>query len=356
MGGAVEKIWFALGKEFARRGHQVTHISRQYGAQRREECIEGVRHLRVPGFDTPSSLVRLKWRDLIYSRRVLKVLPEADILVTNTFWLPMFAPSSNKGKVYVHVQRYPKGQMRLYGQAARLQTVSSVIHEAICHEAPRLASRVKTIPNFVSRVGRAPATNSRSKCILYVGRVHPEKGIHLLIEAFSHLLRAGFRDWRLRVVGPWDVAMGGGGERFFQNLRKKSRNIEAFVDWAGPIFDAERLSSLYRESSIFVYPSLAGRGEASPLAPIEAMAEGCPPVVSSLECFRDYLQPGVNGWVFDEGSQRGTANLANVLKRLVSDTDILARAGERAYQTAHAYTLPKIAGQYLADFEEIACS
>lgn len=352
----MEKIWFALGKEFARRGHEVTHVSRQHGTMGREDCIEGVRHVRVPGFDTPSSLVRLKWQDLIYSRRVLKVLPEADILVTNTFWLPVLVSDARKGKIYVHVQRYPRGQMKLYGRAARLQTVSSVIHKAICREAPRLASRVKTIPNFVPKIGRVPAGNLRLKCILYVGRIHPEKGIHLLIEAFQRLLSMGFHDWKLRVVGPWDVAMGGGGERYFQSLRNKARDIETFVDWTGPVFDAERLSSRYRESSIFVYPSLAGRGEASPLAPVEAMAEGCPPVVSSLECFRDYLQPGVNGWVFDEASQQGAANLANVLKRLVSDTDKLTKAGERAYQTARDYTLPKIAGQYLADFEGIACS
>ena len=31
LGGAVEKCWQALGQEFARRGHQVTHVSRAYG-------------------------------------------------------------------------------------------------------------------------------------------------------------------------------------------------------------------------------------------------------------------------------------------------------------------------------------
>src|ERR1700733_5122827 len=84
-GGAVEKIWFALGKEFARRGHQVTHVSRRHETLAWEECIEGVHHIRVAGFDTPSSLARLKWRDLLYTRKAVKALPEADILVTNTF-------------------------------------------------------------------------------------------------------------------------------------------------------------------------------------------------------------------------------------------------------------------------------
>ena len=163
LGTSVEKIWFALGKEFARRGHQVTHISREHPALNREEDVEGVHYLRIPGFDVPRSLARLKWRDLRYSRRVLKVLPEADILVTNTFWLPVLAPRAAKGKIYIHVARYPRGQMRFYGKAARLQTVSTVISNAICREAPKLAAKVKVIPNFVSRSGPAPAGVSGSR-------------------------------------------------------------------------------------------------------------------------------------------------------------------------------------------------
>jgi len=30
LGGAVEKVWHALGREFAVNGHDVVHISRQY--------------------------------------------------------------------------------------------------------------------------------------------------------------------------------------------------------------------------------------------------------------------------------------------------------------------------------------
>src|SRR5258708_3909294 len=75
MGGAVEKIWFALGKEFASRGHQVIHISRQHEMLKKDEVIDGVHHIRIPGFDTPHSLIKLKWYDLLYSRRAVKMIP-----------------------------------------------------------------------------------------------------------------------------------------------------------------------------------------------------------------------------------------------------------------------------------------
>ena len=97
MGGAVEKVWLMLGQEFARRGHQVVIVSRAVAQFPKEETIEGVRHVRVPGFDTPRSLPWLKILDLIYSVRARAVLPQADIVVTNTFWLPMLLRDRSRG-------------------------------------------------------------------------------------------------------------------------------------------------------------------------------------------------------------------------------------------------------------------
>src|SRR5437588_27835 len=94
MGGAVEKVWFALSQEFARRGHEVVLVSRAlpdlpHSDLPHSETRAGVKHLRVRGFDTPHSLLWLKFLDLIYSISTMSVLPAADIIVTNTFWLPI---------------------------------------------------------------------------------------------------------------------------------------------------------------------------------------------------------------------------------------------------------------------------
>src|ERR1700682_1485931 len=99
-------------------------VSRNMPGLPGEETSEGVKHLRVSGFDTPRALVWLKFLDLIYSLRTMSILPEADIIVTNTFWLPILLRNSKRGRVYVQVARYPKGQMRFYGKAARLQPPS----------------------------------------------------------------------------------------------------------------------------------------------------------------------------------------------------------------------------------------
>src|SRR6478672_4557420 len=117
LGGAVEKVWFALGQEFVRQGHEVVQISRTYSGLPEKEMIAGVHHLRVRGYAQPSSIIWLKSLDLLYSLRVLRALPPAEILVTNTFWLPILVRRRDRGLVYVHVQRGPKGQMRFYARA-----------------------------------------------------------------------------------------------------------------------------------------------------------------------------------------------------------------------------------------------
>jgi glycosyltransferase involved in cell wall biosynthesis len=83
------------------------------------------------------------------------------------------------------------------------------------------------------------------------------------------------------------------------------------------------------------------------------MAEGCPTVVSSLECFRDYLQPGSNGWTFDEKAQDKTADLANTLRNVMSNGSLLRKVREQAFRTAQRFSLANVADLYLNDFEEV---
>src|SRR5205085_6105330 len=171
MGGGVEKVWFTLAPEFVKRGHEVIMISRKLADLPREETIDGVKHLRVNGFNTPRSLVWLKFLDLIYSIRTMSILSRSDIIVTNTFWLPILLRDSKRGKIYVHVGRYPKGQMRFYRRAGRLQAPSRAIAEQIASEAPLLGNKVGAIPYPLTNPTRIPppSISRRQKIILYVG-------------------------------------------------------------------------------------------------------------------------------------------------------------------------------------------
>lgn len=353
-GGAVEKVWFSLGQEFVRRGHQVTHLSRRFTGLPDAEEIEGVRHRRFKGHDAPRWLPALKWLDLLYSLRVRRHLPPADILVTNTFWLPMLVRSEKVGRLYVHVARYPRGQIRFYRHAARLQGLSRPIMQAIIDEVPALADRVRCIPIPVVGGCRTPIPFSRRKQeILFVGRVHPEKGVHLLIKAFQLLPAETRAAWRLVIVGPSAANAGGGGEAYEAQLRELARPLADRVEWIGPVFDSAQLDDFYARASLFIYPSLAEQGETFGVAPLEAMACGCPALVSDLGCFRDFLTENVDGFVFDHRTAEPARALADKITELLRAPEKLAAAGAAAQRKAEDFTVERVASLYLADFQSL---
>jgi glycosyltransferase involved in cell wall biosynthesis len=354
MGGAVEKVWFALGQEFVRHGCEVWQISRAHPDLPLEETIEGVRHLRVAGYSQPRSLVWLKWLDLLYSRRVRRVLPKSDILVTNTFWLPLLVRQKDRGRLYVHVARGPKGQMRWYRHAARLQAVSNSIANQIIAEAPQLRSKVRVIPNALPFRIEESDSAGRERIILYVGRIHPEKGIELFLRSLAYLPAQVQAQWKVRMVGPHEPELGGGGEAFLQQMRALAEKTAAQIEWRGKIFDPQQLTAQYRSSLVFVYPSLAETGEAMPVAPLEAMANGCVPFVSKLDCFRDYISDGVNGYVFDHRASQPERALAERLSALLQlEREQILKIGETAQLQAGEFELEKVAPRYLEDFANL---
>jgi glycosyltransferase involved in cell wall biosynthesis len=354
MGGAVEKAWYALAGEFARRSHELVFVSRKVPELSSEEVVDGIRHIRIRGFDTPRSLLWLKLLDLFYSLRALSVLRESHVVVTNTFWLPVLIWQA-KTKVYVHVGRFPKGQMRFYGRAARLQAPSHAVAEAIKTEAPDLASKVTVIPYPLpeTRGETPPPIAQREKIMLFVGRVHPEKGVHLLVEAFGRKARTVFADWKLMIVGPIEEKYGGGGDEYLNEL-KRIAIPEQKVIFRGAVFDPVALATELQSARIFVYPSLADKGESFGLAPLEAMAQGCAVLVSDLDCFHDFVVDGETGFVFHlRGAADSAAALAEKLEQLIVDQALLQRVAEAAYHKSAEYSLESVADQFLADFTSL---
>lgn len=350
-GGAVEKLWYQLGREFAAQGHRVTQISRAVPELPAEESIARVKHVRVSGYDQPAGGLRLKFRDWCYTRRALRACPAADILVTNTFFAPLLARPRHS-KIYVSVERMPKGQMRFYRRADRLRACSSAVADAIKQEAPMLADRVKTIPNPLPFVPAIPAPAPEEKRdLLYVGRIHPAKGLELLLPAFSRAKKQGLLspEHRLTLVGPAETARGGGGETWWSQLQALYHDEN--IRWLGPIYNPDVLNDLYKSSSGLVYPTIDTAGEAMPVAPLEAMAWGCVPVVSKLACFRDYIIHGQNGIVFDHLSADPVGALAQALGTALSPSiHGLSRA---AALVRHTHSLQHIAGLFLSDFTDL---
>jgi glycosyltransferase involved in cell wall biosynthesis len=355
-GGAVEKIWFALGREFARRVHEVIEISRSTSQLPREQILDGVKHRRVRAFDAPRSLAWLKVLDLIYSIRVISLLPKADIIVTNTFWLPILLRTAKRGQIYVHVARYPKGQMRFYGHVARLQAPSQAVARAIVDQASHLSNKIAVIPYPAPRLPsdwKPLPIQEREKTILFVGRIHPEKGVHLLVEAFVNMPREVLSQWKLSIVGPAERKLGGGGDEYLAGLKESAAKAAGQIHFPGPVFDSAKLGQCLDNARLFVYPSLAESGESFGLAPLEAMAHGCPVMVSSLACFSDFIRDGETGFLFDQRAKNPDQALREKLENVISDPMLLGRVSEAGYQKSVDFSIDRVADQFLHDFSSL---
>ena len=98
---------------------------------------------------------------------------------------------------------------------------------------------------------------------------------------------------------------------------------------------------------------MAERGETFGLAPLEAMAHGCPALVSALECFEDFIDDGKNGFVFNHRLPSAGDSLAARLKEILTRPELLATAGMNAYDTAKKFSIEKVARAYLEDFQSL---
>ena len=353
-GGAIEKAWEALGQAFAQKGHEVTHVSRLCDGLPAREKIGDVNHHRVKGSDAVSNTWVLKLLEFSYLLRAKRILPEADILVTHAFWAPLLLPKDRFGKLYLHVGRFPKGQMKLYKRASRFQVPSHSVAQAVIDEIPARENLVSVLPYPLGwRVPENKALKDRPKRILYAGRLHPEKGVLELVKAFTETPHKERKDWVLQIMGPWRKDQGGGGQEYFAAIHKLAKKYKPSVQVLDPVFTTCELKEHYQEARVFAYPSLARRGETFGLAVLEAMSCGCVPLVSELGCFRDFVVPQRNGFVFNSDSGDIVDNLRTELRQMIDARNDLEVFSKEASRAAKNFEIKDIATSYLDDFSKL---
>lgn len=352
--GAVEKLWDGLARVFVRKGHQLTVLCRAYPTQKPDETIDGVRFIRRTQFTTTGRTFPNLVKDLAYAATMTLRLPPGDICVTNTFWLPLLAALRRRrtGKIVVAVHRYPKGQMGLYRFCDRLVTPSQAMAEAIVAQTPAVRHLVHLIPNPVDTTTFRPPETPRDytglKTILFSGRIHPEKGIDMLVESFSRI-SPRFPDVRLALVGPSATDQGGGGPEYLARLQSRCNGLPVSFD--PPIYDPAALAHRLQQAHFYCYPSLARTGEALPVAPLEALATGLPPIVSRLGVFDDFVIEGKTGFRFDHTAADPAGALADTLAAVIARSGEMPEIGRRAANAARRFDYDRIADEYLQDWQ-----
>jgi glycosyltransferase involved in cell wall biosynthesis len=358
-GGATEKTWHRLALEFAASGHEVTVLSRRWPGFPDRETLSGIHHVRLRGGAHTPRLWKNLLHDFFWSWRVFCALPPADIVIVNCValpvWLGWLRPSA--GCVVILAGRMPKGQFRFYHRIARILAPSTTVRGKIAAENPRLAPAVRITGYPIAwteleRIPAPPAPNA-PLIISYIGRLHREKGLDLLLAALRLLAaEKNLPAWHAILCGPAEVAQGGSGPDYAAGLSRQAAEFLAPGRFSllPPIFDDHALKRIYHDTDIFCYPSLAAQGETFGVAIAEAMAAGVVPVVSRLECFTDFVADGEDGLVFDHAAPDAAGRLAAAIKKLLLDPALRTRLAAAARRRTEPYAFPRFASGLLADF------
>jgi glycosyltransferase involved in cell wall biosynthesis len=184
-------------------------------------------------------------------------------------------------------------QLYLRLMAERLFQAISVFHAITPLERDELyqlfpRNRIEVIPNSLdlAEVDRAVGSSSmadKEPYILFVGRLHPKKGVDLLLEAFNRAdIPSG---WRLIIVGPSDDASY--EERLHRIACAGTRS--SMIEFRGPIWSAAEKYQMMRGARVAVVPS---HSEVVALVNLEASACGTPTITTLSTGLFDWEEGG----------------------------------------------------------------
>ncbi len=300
-----------------------------------------------------------------------KVRP--DIVHVNTCWLPLSAYSViwAKEKGY-KVILTPHGMLDtliirhnywtrkmpaiLYYQRKAVRS-ADVIHTTSKREQRILHSigwneNIEIIPNGVNTKDISLNTDRHKKrFILYLGRIHPQKGIRHLIEASAMI-----KD-ELNRNGYHIVIAGMGDENYISKLKdlSKKMDVSELIDFEGPVFGSTKWS-LFREASLFVLPSYS---ESFGIVVAEALMSKTPVIttqgtpweeIDGSPALSKEDEYGRCGWWIE----RGTKPLAKALLNFLhTNPDVLRRYGENGVKLiSEKYDCDKIVNQFMSLYKK----
>jgi glycosyltransferase involved in cell wall biosynthesis len=128
---------------------------------------------------------------------------------------------------------------------------------------------VTIIPNGVDIPAFTPKQNRTSRVLLFLGRIHPIKGLDILLPAWQ-AVHDKFPDWRLMIAGPDNNGYLDQMQHLAVQLHLKR------IEFVGALKGRHKWEA-FRESDIFVLPTYS---EYFGMTVVEALAAGVPAIVS----------------------------------------------------------------------------
>lgn len=342
----------ALARGLAKRGHEVTVVTADWGLEKRRAELEGSQPERSPlgwshtegGITAVYLPTWLKYRSLTwnpalkrFSRERLAEFDVAHIYGLYDFMGPSVAARCAKLKIpyvlepigmYAPIVRslaLKRVYHVLFGQTmfARASAVVATSQQ----EAEELASggvsheKIVLRRNGVDRPAKWPerggfrkaqGISENARVVLFLGRLSSKKSPELLLEAFAAIRKASRQDdWQLVFAGPDE-----GGMQARLMVRAAQIRITGSVHFSGPVFGDGKWAA-YRDADVFVLPS---QNENFGNAAAESAIAGTPVVVTD-QCGIAPLLADVAGLAvpYDAGA------IAGAIRRAIGDRELRAR-------------------------------
>jgi glycosyltransferase involved in cell wall biosynthesis len=241
---------------------------------------------------------------------------------------------------------------RFPAEAERFQVMYPGIDEAMFQKRRALQD---------TRKGSQRAASPRQ--LLFVGRISPEKGVHVLLEAFAQVL-AQYPDVELNIVGddmpmPPEFLLSINNQPQIQELVRfcdahygstlrdnLSPEVADRVHWRGKMLNA-RVIEILSQTDILITPSLY---ESFGTVVVEAMAAGVPVVASAVGGMKETMIPQETGLLVEADN---ADQLAAAILTLLRDETACQKMGQVGRRVSQRFTWDRIVGALLQQYERI---
>lgn len=181
----------------------------------------------------------------------------------------------------------------------------------------------------------------------YLARISPEKGLHLLVEAFIHLCKSGqFPDLRLKVAGYLSRAHAGYVKRIRGRL--KQAGVEEQVEIIGTVDRQQKLAFL-QSLDVFSVPTIYRDPKGLPV--LEALASGVPVVQPDHGAFPELLAATGGGLLHKPGDP---VDLAEKLAILLHDANLRQEFSQRGRTAIHtSFSAERMATETIQVYQQV---
>jgi len=236
-----------------------------------------------------------------------------------------------------------KERVFIANNAAAVYFVSEYIKNCFLNGLNQDFKNLFILPNGIQR--RIDKQPKKKKQIMFIGRLVPEKGCHLFVEAISEIVK-NFPEWQFNIIGTPKAGENKINLSYAKNLINNFMSLGKNVEYFGFISNDNVIKKL-EEVSILVVPSIWQ--EPFALTALEGICSGAAVIASKVGGMSEMLES--TGFLI---SDINAIKLRESIKLLLLDQDLLLEYQNKSWKN-YRYNQTDIVKRQDGYRKEIMC-